>query len=354
MTGREQRRLVHEVGEVGAGEAGRAPGDDVEVDARRQRLLLAVHRQDGLAALEVGSVDDDLAVEAAGPQQRGIEDVGTVGRREEDHPLLLVEPVHLHQQLVERLLALVVPAAEPGAAVPADRVDLVDEDDGGGRRLGLLEEVAHPRRTHADEHLDEVGTADREERHARLAGDGLGEQGLARAGRPVEEHALRDLRAHLLELRRRLEELLDLLELLDRFVEAGDVGERHLRLVLRDGLGAGLAEAHDPVAAALDLTEHPHQHEGEQHEREQAVEEAQPRALALVVGVELVDAGVDDVLRQPCRVLTGEVDRVLGAIGELPGDGVVLVVDGGRRHLAVPQLDACRCRAGSSPARHRS
>ena len=109
---REQRRLVHEVGEVGAGEAGRAAGDDVEVDAGRERLLLAVHREDRLAALEVGPVDDDLAVEATGAQQRGVEDVGAVGRREQDHALRLVEAVHLDEQLVERLLALVVPTAE--------------------------------------------------------------------------------------------------------------------------------------------------------------------------------------------------------------------------------------------------
>ena len=90
-------------------------------------------------------------------------------------------------------------------------------------------------------------------------------------------------------------------ELLDRFVEPGDVGERDLRLVLAERLGLRLAEAHDPAAATLHLTEHPHQHEREQHERQQAQEQAHPRALALVIGVELVDAGVDDVLREARR-----------------------------------------------------
>ena len=91
---------------------GRAAGDDVEVDARRERLARGVHREDRLAAFEVGTVDDDLAVEAAGAQQRGVEDVGTVRGREQDHALLLVEAVHLDEQLVERLLALVVAAAD--------------------------------------------------------------------------------------------------------------------------------------------------------------------------------------------------------------------------------------------------
>ncbi len=297
-----------------------------------------MHAEDGLAALEVGAVDDDLTVEATRTQERGVEDVGTVGGRQQDHALLLVEAVHLHEQLVECLLALVVPTTEAGTAVTTHGVDLVDEHDRGCRGLGLLEEVTHPRRADAHEHLDEVGAADREERHARLAGDRLGEQGLARARRTVEQDPLGDLRPHLLEARGRLEELLDLLELLDRFVETGDVGEGDLRLVLGERLGLRLAEAHDATAAALHLPEHPHEHEREQHERQQPVEQAQPGALALVIGVELVDAGVDDILGEVRGVLRREADGVFGAVLQLAGDGVVLVLHRGGRDLAVGEL----------------
>src|SRR3954453_16724696 len=79
----------------------------------------------------VGAVDHDLAVEAARAQQRGIEDVRAVGGRDEDDVVLHLEAVHLDEQLVERLLALVVTAAQAGAAVAADGVDLVHEDDAG-------------------------------------------------------------------------------------------------------------------------------------------------------------------------------------------------------------------------------
>ena len=112
-----------------------------------------------------------------------------------------VEAVHLDEQLVEGLLALVVAAAHAGAAVAADGVDLVHEDDRGRVGLGLLEQVADAGRTDTDEHLDEVRARDREERHPGLAGDGAGEQGLAGPGRAEQQHALRDLGAHLLELR---------------------------------------------------------------------------------------------------------------------------------------------------------
>ena len=190
--GGEQRRLVDQVGEVGAGEAGRLAGERVEVDRLRQRLAAGVDLEDLLAALAVGAVDDDLAVEAAGPQQRRVEDVGPVGGGDQDDVVLHLEAVHLDEELVQGLLALVVTAAHAGAAVAADGVDLVHEDDAGRVLLGLLEEVADAAGADADEHLDEVRAGDREERHAGLAGDGAGEQGLAGAGRPVEQHALGD------------------------------------------------------------------------------------------------------------------------------------------------------------------
>ncbi len=122
---------------------GRLAREHLEVDALGERLALGVHLEDLLAALEVGRVDADLAVEAARAQQRGVEDVGAVRRRDDDDVGLRVEAVHLDEQLVEGLLALVVPAAESGAAVTADGVDLVDEDDGRRVLLGLVEQVAH-------------------------------------------------------------------------------------------------------------------------------------------------------------------------------------------------------------------
>ena len=170
-----------------------------------------MHLEDALAADHVGCVDGDLAVEAAGAQQRGVEDVGAVGRRDEDDVGLDVEAVHLDEQLVEGLLALVVTAADAGAAVATDGVDLVDEDDGRGVGLGLLEEVADAARADTDEHLDEVRAGDRVERHAGLTRDGAGQQRLAGTGLAVEQHALGDLGADGEELRRLLEELLDLL-----------------------------------------------------------------------------------------------------------------------------------------------
>ena len=116
--------------------------DRLEVDVGGQRHLADVHLEDALAADDVRVRHDDLPVETAGTQQRRVEHVGPVGRGDEDDALIRLEAVHLDQQLVQRLLALVIAAAEAGAAVTADRVDLIDEDDAGRVLLGLLEHVA--------------------------------------------------------------------------------------------------------------------------------------------------------------------------------------------------------------------
>src|SRR5690606_5713235 len=162
------RGLVDEVLEVGAREARGAAGDDREVDALVDRDLAGVDPENGFAAAHVRQTDDDAAVEPTGAQERRIQHVGAIRRSDEDHALVALEPVHLDEELVERLLALVVPSTEPSPAMAPDGVDLVDEDDAGGVLLALLEEVAHTARTDADEHLDEVRTADAEERDARF------------------------------------------------------------------------------------------------------------------------------------------------------------------------------------------
>src|SRR5690606_30494494 len=104
--------------------------------------LAHVDLQDLLAAAHVGQRYDDLTIEPAGPQQRGIEHVRTVRRGDHDHALVALEAVHLDEELVQRLLTLVVAAAETGTAMTADRIDLVDEDDARRMLLRLLEHVA--------------------------------------------------------------------------------------------------------------------------------------------------------------------------------------------------------------------
>ena len=151
-----------------------------------------------LAALEIRKLHRNAAVETAGSCQCRIEGFRPVGRGEDDDTGVALKAIHLRQQLVQRLLALIVSADITRTSLLADGVDLIDKDNARCLFLGLLEQVTHLRRAHADEHFHKLRTAHGKERHIRLAGDGLGKHGLAGSGRAYKQHALWHLCADLL------------------------------------------------------------------------------------------------------------------------------------------------------------
>ena len=93
-----------------------------------ERHVAAVDAQDLDAALHVGRVQADLAVEAAGAAQRGIERVGAVRRADDDHLPARAQAVHQRQELADDALLDLAPDL---GALGRDGVDLVEEDDAG-------------------------------------------------------------------------------------------------------------------------------------------------------------------------------------------------------------------------------
>ena len=119
-------------------------GERLEVDVGGKRDRARVNLEDLAAAEPVGWLHGDAAVEPPRAQQRRVEDLGPVGRGEHDHRLGGLEAVQLGQDLVQRLLALVVGAGQRHRSLSgaADRVELVDEHDRRCGLLGLGEQVA--------------------------------------------------------------------------------------------------------------------------------------------------------------------------------------------------------------------
>src|SRR5689334_913613 len=97
--------------------------------------------QNAFTALHVGALHDHASVEATRAQQCRIEHVGAIGRSDQDHTVIRLKAVHLDQQLVERLFALVVTAAQTSAAMASDRVNFVNEDDAGRVLFALFKQV---------------------------------------------------------------------------------------------------------------------------------------------------------------------------------------------------------------------
>ena len=110
----------------------------------------------------------NLPVKASRTQEGLIKNVHAVGGGQHDHIRgARVEAVHLHQQLVQRVLCLALATHVAAAAFPAHRVDFVDEKNAGRVFARQGEHVPDPGWTHADKHLQKFGPRHREEGNIR-------------------------------------------------------------------------------------------------------------------------------------------------------------------------------------------
>lgn len=110
-------------------------------------------------------------------------------RRKDDLGLAeVVEAVELVQELHQRPLDLAVGRRALAEAAPADRVDLVHEDDARLVLLGVAEHLADQAGRLANVLVDDGGCDDLEEVGRERGGDSLGEERLARTRRTVKEN----------------------------------------------------------------------------------------------------------------------------------------------------------------------
>ena len=184
-----------------------------------------MHLEDLLAAQDIRVRHDDLAVEAAGPQQRRVKHIGTVGGGDQDDPSFASKPSISTSSWFRVCSRSSLPPPRPAPRCrPTASISSMKMMQ-GAFFLALFEHVAHAAGADADEHLDEIRAGDGEERHIRLAGDGSGQQRLTGTRRADQQTALGDLAAEALELLWVLEELDDFLELGLGLVDARDIVE---------------------------------------------------------------------------------------------------------------------------------
>ncbi len=312
---RHKSRFVDKVHEVRPRETRGATRYGLQVDIGGQRHLAHMHLQDAFAADDIRVRDDDLTIEAAGTQQGRIENVRPVGRGDQDDTLVGLETVHLDEQLVQRLLAFVVAAAEPRTTMPTHGVDLVDEDDARRVLLGLFEHVADTARADADEHLDEVRTRDGEERDIGFTRDGASQKRLTGTGRSDQKDAAGNSTAETLELLRVAKKLDDLLEIFLGLVDARHILEGHASVGFRQKLGLRLSEPHGFAAGPLHLPGHedPDADEGKQR---QSVHQ-QRHQPGITIG---------RWLGRDLHVLLVEVLNEARIVGRVGGEGAAAVV----------------------------
>ncbi len=244
----QQSRFVDEIGNVGANHPRRGTRNRNQVYIFCQRHAARMNLENSQAAIPVGPFHYHTAVEATRTQERFVQAIGSVCSSDDDNGLARIKAIHLNQQLVQSLLALVV-AVDAGASLATDGIDLIDEDDAGSRFLGLIEEITHTTRADTDQHFHELRAAHREEWHSRLTGNGACQQGLTSSRRPYQQHTTRNLSTQALELLRRLQKFNHLNKIVFRLIDACHIGKGGARSISWHNFGSGLPKAEDVLLA---------------------------------------------------------------------------------------------------------
>ena len=239
-------------------------------------------------------------------------------------------------------------AAEAAAALAADRVDLINEDDGRSDLLGLFKQVTHARCADADIELDKVRARDGQKLHACLARDRARHERLAGARRADEQHALGDARAHRGIVLRPLEEVHDLGQLLFFLLRTGDIGKGDLLEVLLAGARVRLAELADARrTAAARLVHKQVPHADKQHDRDQIRQDGHPPrrrpALDVVILRQHTAGGlrineIAQILAEPVRVRQGLFDGgVAVAVSRIEVERELIALETERLDLFLPE-----------------
>ena len=114
--------------------------------------------QDGKTPFDVGCINGHLTIKAAWTQQGGIQHIRTVGGRQNDDAAVALKAIHLSEQLIEGLFALIVSAADTSSALTANGINFVNKDQAGGVLFGPFEQIAHTAGTNTNKHLHELRT----------------------------------------------------------------------------------------------------------------------------------------------------------------------------------------------------
>ena len=185
-----QCRFIDDVGQLRTGRTGCHTRDLLIVHVFIHTNFLRVNFQDVLSAFEIRQFYRNSPVKAARTQQCRIQGFRTVGRGQQNDPVVFFKAIHFGQQLVQRLLPFIV-AHDSAVTLLSDGVDLVDKDDAWSLFLGLLEKVAHFRSTHTDKHFYKLRAGHGEKRHVGFPCYRLCKHGLTGSRRAYQQYALR-------------------------------------------------------------------------------------------------------------------------------------------------------------------
>jgi len=113
----------------------------------------------------IGQSDTRSLVSDLADQPGRVQNVAPVGSGQNNDLMPFVKAVHLYQELVKGLFALVVCLLQTGSSAASHGIEFIDEDNGWSSRFGLFKEAAHVTRPSSHD----LRGADGEEWHTRFS-----------------------------------------------------------------------------------------------------------------------------------------------------------------------------------------
>ena len=152
-----QGSFIANVGDVCSAESRSLTGQKVYINAVVGFQRSQVHVKNGFPFLEVRHVHIDLPVKTTSTHEGAVQNVSPVGGRQNDDTTVCAKSIHLRQQLVEGVFALII-GAHAGIFAPGSTngINFVNEHNARTLVFGLLEQIADTACPHTHEHFHEI------------------------------------------------------------------------------------------------------------------------------------------------------------------------------------------------------
>ena len=143
-TSGDQRCLITYVGDIGSCKTRGHFTQDLRLYGRPNLDIFQMHLENSLPTRQVRTLESNLTIKTTRTHQCTIENIRTIGGGHDDDALVRTETIHFYEQLVERILTLIIATLEGVATTgTTDSINLIDEDDTRCFLPGLLEQIPH-------------------------------------------------------------------------------------------------------------------------------------------------------------------------------------------------------------------
>mmetsp|Transcript_14642 Transcript_14642/g.35077 ORF Transcript_14642/g.35077 Transcript_14642/m.35077 type:complete len:430 (+) Transcript_14642:982-2271(+) len=187
-----------DLGNIGTGKALGNIGELLIANIIVNGTLTKVGLEDRHARLPVRKRDVNKLIETSGTHDTGVENIGSVGRSNDEESLARSHTIDLGKDLVDNTITC-IGTSSTGTTRTGNGIHFIKEQNAGAGGTGLVEQITDVGLGTTEPHIQKLRTLDGNEIGSALVGNGLGHEGLTASGRAVEKNTARCLHTKLLK-----------------------------------------------------------------------------------------------------------------------------------------------------------